>query len=313
MHSPLTTAIIQARMSSSRLPGKVLRKIAEQPMLAHVVERARQARLVDQVLVATTTDPSDDEIQRFCEARGYPCFRGSLPDVLDRYYQAMTWIAAARPSRADIIVRITADCPLLDPAVVDLTIQTFLGNADEKRLAGEAAYDFAANRLPPPWTRSLPIGLDTEVCSFAALERAWKEADQRFHREHVMPYLYEGVVLTPHSPTPPLSLSPTLSPSPYHVTHGVSQRGFRIAQLHHTPDYGALRWTVDTPADLELVQQIFALLAAEKNLAPAGQTESAFSWLTVLDIIQRHPELADINADIQHKTVFDIDTRTAGG
>jgi spore coat polysaccharide biosynthesis protein SpsF len=293
MHSPLSTAIIQARMSSSRLPGKVLREIgaansaARQPMLAHVVERAKQARLVQQVIVATTTDPSDDAIERLCAERGYPCYRGSLPDVLDRYYQA------ARQHQAETIVRITADCPLLDPAVVDLTIRAFLDG-----------YDFAANRLPPPWTRSLPIGLDTEVCSFAALERAWKEADQPFHREHVMPYLYEGVSLSP-SPTPPPSISPS-----YHVTHGVSPRGFRIAQLHHSPDYGALRWTVDTPADLELVQQIFAHLTADKKPAAAGQTDPALAWQTVLKLFQRHPELADINADIQHKTVFDVDTRT---
>ncbi len=292
MHSAI--AIIQARMSSSRLPGKVLRQIAGQPMLAHVVERAKRAQLVDQVLVATTTDPDDDAIERFCTERGDPCYRGSLPDVLDRYYQA------ARQLQAGTIVRITADCPLLDPAVVDLTIQAFQGRFTPEQTG---AYDFAANRLPPPWTRSLPIGLDVEVCSFAALERAWQEAHERFHREHVMPYLYEDVDLFP--------VQDSLIDLPYRLTHGVSPRGFRIIQLHHTPDQGSLRWTVDTPADLELVQQIFKHLMAQQGLAPSGDAEETIlPWHTILSLVQNHPELAEINASIQHKTVFDIDTRT---
>lgn len=169
-------AIIQARMSSSRLPGKVMQDLAGKPMLLRVVERARKASLVDSVWVATTSDPSDDPIQELCAAQRIPFLRGSMHDVLDRYYQT------AREAGAQAIVRITADCPLLDPQLVDATIQAFLDGRD-----------FAANRLPPPWTRSFPIGLDTEVCSFRALERAWKEAEQPYQREHVMPYLYEGV------------------------------------------------------------------------------------------------------------------------
>ena len=127
-------AIIQARMSSSRLPGKVLLDIAGQPMLAHVVERTRLAKTVGLVVVATTTDPADDAIEIFCKESGYPCYRGNLYDVLDRYYQA------ARFYQAEVIVRITSDCPLIDPEVVDKTVGEFLrdGNAD-----------FAANRLPP--------------------------------------------------------------------------------------------------------------------------------------------------------------------
>jgi len=288
------TAIIQARMSSSRLPGKVLRQISGQPMLAHVVERAKRAHLVDQVLVATTTGSDDNAIERFCAERGYPCYRGSLPDVLDRYYQA------ARQSQAGTIVRITADCPLLDPAVVDLTIQAFQGGFTPQQTGG---YDFAANRLPPPWTRSLPIGLDVEVCSFAALERAWHEAHERFHREHVMPYLYEDVSLFP--------VQNSQVDLPYHLAHGVSPRGFRVIQLHHTPDQGSLRWTVDTPADLELVQQIFEHLMAPKDQVSSDPfDETIFPWHTVLSLVQSHPELSEINASIQHKTVFDVDTRT---
>ena len=120
---PRTIAIIQARMSSTRLPGKVLREIAGEPMLARVIERAKRAKLVDEVVLATTTDPSDDPVAEFCAERGYNVTRGSLNDVLDRYYQA------AKQYDADVIVRLTADCPVLDPDVVDETIAV-IANAE---------------------------------------------------------------------------------------------------------------------------------------------------------------------------------------
>ncbi|HEX9017549.1 MAG TPA: glycosyltransferase family protein, partial [Anaerolineaceae bacterium] len=170
-----TVAIIQARMSSSRLPGKVLLDIAGQPMLAHVVERTRRASSIDDVIVATTTDPSDDALAAFCSKRGYAVYRGSMFDVLDRFY------GAARLARAEVIVRVTADCPVIDPAVVDQVVKAF----------HDQQADFACNRLPPPWHRTWPIGLDTEVCSFSGLERAWKEAVLPYEREHVMPFFYD--------------------------------------------------------------------------------------------------------------------------
>ena len=242
-------------------------------MLAHLVERARRASSVDQVVVATTTDPSDDAIQHLCLARGYNCYRGSLPDVLDRYTQA------AREYGAQTIVRLTADCPLVDPGVLDLTVEALAG------------HDFSANRLPPPWTRSLPIGLDVEVVTRAALERAWQEAHERYHREHVLPYLYEGVTFDPR-PTP-------IESEGFYTLHGINPHGYKIAQLHHTPNYGSQRWTVDTPADLELVRQVFAYLDDPLD----------FTWRDVLSVFEQHPHLADINAQIQHKTAFDTENR----
>ncbi len=242
-----TVAIIQARMTSTRLPGKVLQDIAGRPMLAWTVERARRATTLDDVTVATTTDLSDDPLEAYCREQGYPCARGSLNDVLDRYYQA------AKQFGADVIVRLTSDCPLIDPDVIDTTVLRFR----------ESGVDFAANRLPPPWKRTYPIGLDTEVCRFSALERAWTEAREKYEREHVMPYLYD-------------------------------QPGrFRTLLVNTEPDYGHLRWTVDTPQDLEAVRGIVAALGNRDD----------FTWLDVLEITRRRPELRAINAGIHHKSL----------
>ena len=288
---PRTTAIIQARMSSTRLPGKVLREIAGKPMLAHVFERARRAKLVDDVVLATTTDSSDDPVAEFCVERGYNFTRGSLNDVLDRYYQA------AKQYDAEIIVRLTADCPVLDPGIVDQAISVIASGrtkfglaqqalSDDEKIAAlikfarnDIAFDFVANRLPPPMGRSFPIGLDTEVCTFAALERAWKEADQKHQREHVMPYLYENTILTTdHS----------------QLATGTSPRGFRIALVNHVPDFGSLRWTVDTPEDLQFIRQVFARF-----------DHGDFGWKDILSLLEKEPALAKINADVHHKTLME--------
>jgi spore coat polysaccharide biosynthesis protein SpsF len=271
---PKTVAIIQARMGSSRLPGKVLLDIDGKPMIQHVIERTQRARSLDSVLVATTTDALDDPIADFAASIGVPCTRGSLHDVLDRYYQA------AKAHSAEVIVRITADCPLIDPDIIDQTVQLITGHWSLNT-------DFSCNRLPPPFSRTFPIGLDVEACTFAALERAWRESTEIFHREHVMPYIYEGAHLTPETS---------------HLTLGISQRRFRIAQLHHTPDYGDLRWTVDTPEDLIFIRELFTHLG--------GKTD--FTWYDVLEVVQQHPELTQINAAVRHKTMTETDNRITG-
>jgi spore coat polysaccharide biosynthesis protein SpsF len=270
---PHTIAIVQARMGSSRLPGKVLLDIHGRPMLARVVERTKRASLLDGVSVATTSEVQDDPIAAFCQESGYPCYRGSAQDVLDRYYQA------ARELEAEIIVRITADSPVIDPGLIDRTVEALLA----------AGVDFAANRLPPPWTRTFPIGLDVEACTMAALERAWKEADQPYQREHVMPYLYEGI--------PADALRSTRDAAT------VSRRGFGVLLVNHDPDYGSLRWAVDTPQDLELIRQVYARLGGRDD----------FSWTDLLAIFQQEPELARLNAGVVHKTAFDVDERQLTG
>lgn len=268
-------------MGSSRLPGKILLDIAGKPMIQHVIERTRRANSLDAVVVATTTDPSDDPVAAFAAAMGFPCTRGSLHDVLDRYYQA------AKTHQADIIVRITGDCPLIDPNVIDRTVQLVTNPQPSPA-------DFACNRLPPPFGRSFPIGLDVEVCTFAALEQAWSEASETFHREHVMPFLYEGTHFAPKTGNQPDSHAST-----FFTDYGLSQRSFRIAQLHHHPDYGSLRWTVDTPQDLEFVREIFARLP----------DKTSFTWYDVLQIVRESPELVEINAGIRHKTMTETDHR----
>ena len=222
-------------------------------MLARVLKRVSQARLIDETIVATTGDAIDDAIEQFCQERGVACYRGSLYDVLDRFYQA------AKLTEADVIIRITADCPMIDPAEIDRVIQAFLDNKA----------DFAANRLPPPFERTTPIGMDTEVCSMAAMERAWKEADQPYQREHVMPYLYE------------------------------SEGRFNVVLVDHEPDLGHLRFTVDTQQDLQLANEVYATFGNRDD----------FSLQELLEENDKHPEWQQEVAEIKHKNLYDTDQR----
>lgn len=168
-----TLAIIQARMTSTRLPGKVLLDLAGKPMLVRVLNRVRRARTLTDTVVATSTESADDPIARLCAARNWPCVRGSCDDVLDRFYQA------ARQHQADVIVRITSDCPLIESAIIDLVVTRFLV---------QEPVDYASNNSLLPLT--FPRGLDVEVMSFAALQDAWQNDHDPASREHVTPYLY---------------------------------------------------------------------------------------------------------------------------
>lgn len=169
---PATVAIIQAHVGSTRLPNKVLMDIHGKPMLSRVVERIKQAKLIREVVVAIPTNSSDDPLMRLCRANGWACFRGSEDDVLDRYLQA------ALTFRADIVVRITSDCPLIDPALADQAIQVLLD--------GFPRLDYVSNNIP---SRTFPLGLDVEVMQIAALEKAWHEDRTPSWREHVTLYI----------------------------------------------------------------------------------------------------------------------------
>jgi spore coat polysaccharide biosynthesis protein SpsF len=222
-------------------------------MLMRVIERVNQAKLINRILVATTSDPTDDTLNQWCENNQVDCFRGSMQDVLDRFY------LAARTKNADRVVRITADCPVIDPYLIDSTILACI----------EQNADFAATRLPPPFHRTYPIGLDVEVSTFAALERAWREAKTTPEREHVFPYLYD-------------------------------QPGrFKIHILNHEPDYGSSRWTVDTAEDLELIREIYQRFLPRVD----------FSWMEILYLMEREPKLMELNSAVKHKSYLDVDER----
>lgn len=236
-------AIIQARMGSTRLPGKVLQELAGEPMLVRVVERLRRANLIDEVLVATTDRASDDAIVAECQRYSVPAFRGNENDVLDRYCKA------AQSAKAEIVVRITADCPLIDPEVTDKTIRAFLDNSP----------DYASNTL----VRTYPRGLDTEVISMPALMRAWQQARRPYEREHVTPYIFEH-------------------PAEFICLPVVGDQ-----------DYSVHRWTVDTPEDFEFVQVIYERLK--------GKGE--FCWREVLGVVEREPELLELNRCVVQKPV----------
>ena len=163
-------AILQARMSSTRLPGKVMAPILGRPMLMRQLERVGRAQCFDKLLVATSSSPSDDAIAGLCADHAITCFRGALHDVLDRFVQA------ARPHSPEHLVRLTADCPLADPDVIDRVVERHLGGG----------FDYTSNSR----TRTFQHGLDAEVCRYVCLEQAWDEATTPFDREHVMPYLW---------------------------------------------------------------------------------------------------------------------------
>lgn len=162
--------LLQARYCSSRLPGKVLMPLAGEPMLARQLERLKRASSLDTLIVATSNDPSDDPIEKTVVATGYECYRGDIDDVLDRMYRA------ALPHYPDHVVRLTGDCPLADPELIDKLVMFHLGKGA----------DYSSLSLNP----TFPDGLDAEVIRFGCLEEAWREASLPSEREHVTPFIH---------------------------------------------------------------------------------------------------------------------------
>jgi len=241
-----TIIIVQARMTSTRLPGKVLMEVRGKSLLEYQIERLRQVRLADELVIATTTNDTDQPIVELCERLGAAYYRGSEEDVLSRYYEAAT------QSGADVVVRVTSDCPLIDPGVMDEVIALYINNRDK--------YDYVSNTLE----RTYPRGLDTEVFSMAALEKAYNEAREQPEREHVTLFIYRR------------------------------PEQFPLANSSSATDYSYHRWTVDTPEDFALIKRIFM------GLYPVN---SRFTWLEVLDLLKEHPEWIEINAAVKQKEV----------
>jgi len=165
--------IVQARMGSTRLPGKVLKIVEGKSLLEHLIDRLKYAKRINKIVIATTVNRKDDAIVDLCKRIKIDWFRGSEEDVLDRYYQC------ARKYKAKIIIRVTSDCPVIDPEIIDKMIDCYFKNKDE--------VDYLSNVIP---VRTYPLGLDVEIFSFSSLKRAWKEAKKQPDREHVTPYIY---------------------------------------------------------------------------------------------------------------------------
>ena len=199
-------AIVQARMGSTRLPNKVMMPILGVPMIGLLLQRLSQSQEIDQVIVATSVDVRNRVLVDYVNSLGYPCEEGSEDDVLARYYDT------AFKHGADVVVRITGDCPLVDPMLVDGCVAEF----------NRLNIDYLSNASPATY----PDGLDIEVFTFSALERAYTEAQGDFYREHVTPYFREP-------------------------------QKFNVVSVSHKEDLSYFRWTVDEPLDFQLIEDIF--------------------------------------------------------
>jgi spore coat polysaccharide biosynthesis protein SpsF len=168
-------AIVQARMGSSRLPGKVMMGLVGKPLLWHIVNRLEYSKLIDRIVVATGDGRENDIIENMCKEYDYTCYRGSEDDLTDRFYQV------SKHFGANVIVRVTADCPLVDPGLVDKLIEIFMENID--------SYDYVSNCRPQS---SFPHGLDAEVFSYSLLEKLWREIKDPFRREWFTTVIFEN-------------------------------------------------------------------------------------------------------------------------
>lgn len=240
-------ALLQARMGSVRLPNKVMRKIGGTPMIELMLGRLSKARRIDQIVLATADDPKNLPLVEHVRSLGYEVFLGSENDVLDRFYQA------ARHYKADAVIRVTGDCPLIDPHLVDAVIAEYQ----------KGGVDYVSNTLPP----TFPDGLDVEIFSFDALERTAKTATKPNEREHVTPLIRSSCL-------------------------------FKRGNVAHTVDCSGERWTVDEPADLEVVEAIFDYFRPRTD----------FSWTEILQIRQKENNLFKANEHIQRNEGAELGT-----
>lgn len=240
-------AIIQAHMGSSRLPGKVMLDLGGRPVLRRVVDRARAIPGVDEVVVACATLPQDDVLEAACREWGVPVFRGSDDDVLERFR------GAAQAFRADACVRITSDCPLLDPGVSGEIVRRFR--------EADPPVDYASNKIP----QSFPRGLDTEVFTRAALERAAADATEAYERAHVTIHLYEH------------------------------PERYRLLGVRSDVDRADWRWTLDTADDLRFLREVYG------RLGPGDD----FAWTDVVALLEREPDLLEINRHVVQKAAHE--------
>lgn len=235
--------IVQARMNSERLPGKVMLDILGEPVLQHIINRLKECKSPDAVVVATTDGKKDDVIAGLAGINNLSCYRGSENDLLSRYY------CAAKENKINIVIRITADCPLIEPGVIDDMVASYLKSD---------GVDYLSNTIK----RTFPRGLDVEIFSFAALEKAFNSADKDYQREHVTAYIYEH------------------------------PKDFMVSNFENSEDLSRFRLTLDTREDYILIKKIY------EDLFPLN---SKFGLKAVVDYLTGHPELLEINAHVEQK------------
>ncbi|WP_340302368.1 GNAT family N-acetyltransferase [Roseobacter sp. HKCCD7870] len=277
-------AIVQARMTSTRLPGKVLADILGRPLLEFMLKRVQRSQLLDEIWVATTRNAADDPVCELCKTLGLPVFRGDEHDVLSRF------VEVCEKTDASVIVRLTADCPLADPVIVDEAVAMLL----------DGNYDYVSNAIQ----RSFPDGLDVEVFLRSALKATGVHATSAFQREHVTPYMRSGVY--------------------------PDAGKFSVGHLMAPADFSHLRWTVDTQADLDHIirltkllpadcgwMEVIALLSRRPDLmvrgrqsslrlrkAVAADSDILFLWVNSADSLAAKIETKDLISRAVHEAWF---------
>jgi len=241
----MNVAIIQARVGSTRLPNKVFLELAGKPLIWHVCNRLKKSTRIDKIVLATTVSKADYALAEWAIENEISLFRGSEDDVLSRYYHA------AFEAKADVITRITADDPFKDAHVIDKVVDLLTKNK----------LDFAFNNYPP----SFPEGLDTEVFTFQALEKAYLNSVDPFEREHVTQYFYRN------------------------------REMFKMENLSYGENISHLRWTIDREEDYRMAKRVY------DNL----YTENKMFWMEdILEFLKRNPEVIDINKDVERSTMY---------
>lgn len=238
-------AIIQARLGSTRFPQKVFADLSGRPLIWHVINRLKYSKKINRIVLATTDKHTDDELAKWAEIEGINLYRGSENNVLERFY------FAAKNYSADIIVRITADDPFKDPNIIDRVIEKLL----------QEKLDFAYNNNPP----TFPEGLDTEVFTFDALEKAYFQSVDDFEKEHVTQYFYRN------------------------------NDSFKQSNLSTDKNLSHLRWTIDTELDYEMTKQVYYHLY---------KTNEIFLMNDILKLINDKPEIAKINIDVARSAMY---------
>lgn len=239
-------AIIQARCGSTRLPNKTFANICEAPLIWHVVNRLSFASTLTEIVLATTTNPEDDKLCEWADVNHIKTFRGSENNVLNRYSKAAKFV------NADVVVRVTADDPFKEPNLIDQAVRKLL----------DSRADFVSNNYPP----SYPEGLDVEVFTKLALDKAEKEAISLFEKEHVTQYFY------------------------HHLS------SFKFFNISHSSDLSHFRWTIDTEEDLMMVRRIYTLLYKD--------SKSIFYMEDILNLLKQYPEIPKINMDVARSEMY---------